>query len=1773
MKKFTHFSFSFLLAVVLCFAGINYAWAATSYTLTGTSPNKTLTITGSGDMTDYASGGAPWYSENSNIKTIVINEGVTYVGAYAFQGITYSSITIPVSVTGFGNRAFYQITSGSAKYVYYAGTPNEWAQIDFAMPASYASSHPFYQGSDDASYATNNHIYFYNQTTTETKIIVFTPGIEEIKPYVFWHAGNITNVNIPHSVTSIGAKAFWKCSSLCRIFVNNTTAPTVTTNVFEGMKSGTNASWIYLPAYASASTGTGGYKKLPWYDSSAAGKGASRIGYQGTDVSASAVGNNFSIANSKVYPTSGTVDGISWSLDADGVMTFSGSGVITTTFVTSTGNASLYPWHRFADLIDKVVIKGGVTGISNALGDMTSLREITIAQTEIPTAASTLPTYIHGQKVQVYIDNSSMGDATLSGAPWNNSNFVKTYTTTFCSDPTALTINSIGTATATASWTDDSGDTWKYICKLASEEEPTSSEWSSAASTNSKSVALSSLTPGTRYTFYLMSDCGTMTSNAIDADFTTECAAISIPWNYGFEGCTNNQTPLCWGEQHKSGSTKGYVEANTLAKKTGTYGLRIAGGRSNGSPKSEVIAVFPEFDEEIRNLALTFYYKTDVDVIDDYWGNTIYGKLQLGFVTTEGSFVPFGDPLEQRSTFGKVEGINMSSASDGARFAILYTGGDELGYAAIDDITVTAKPACNKPTSVSASSETAEGATITWNANGMSAWKLQVSEGDAASWGEEIAVATNSKVLTGLKANTLYYVRVKADCGGGSVSEWSDNVSFTTLCGTINVNATTSWNEDFQSFADNVIPDCWDNSASTTTSSWGNEYIWGTYSQSTNRMLRMSNNYLDGGTALINTPSIAIPNDGKTYELTFDHSIRTLTGNDLKVKISSNGGAFTEKSTCYSEGSASSYPGDFTTATISLAEYSGQTIKIQFFANPASGTSSSDGAMFVDNVSVHKVASCFPPTALAAGNLTANSARITWTAGASETAWRLQYRADGGSWSSDIVVNTNARHDLSGLSANTEYFVRVKAYCSAEDQSEWSDILSFTTLCAAKSMPFEENFSQEFALPSCWEATPATGTYRWSSFSPSYGHFNVQLRTGSSGEAELRMPAISLSEAAILRFEWKNASGAQVNLYISTDGGSSRTIIPNDLSGVHDDWTTKIFDLSAYTGETALIYFVANFSTLNQYAYLDDVEVVARPCDMILNIQAAPISGGATISWSGNVQKLQYKTGADGWSTVNIASGDYAGPKTITGLTPAKSYQVRLLPACSADEESNWTEPVFFMSMSIESVPYFNDFESETPGDVPFNWSRISASEFPQVSHDAYAYKEGGSFGDQGNSIKFYGVNEQIIVLPEFDANLGDLKISFHYRNRNCRMDLGYVAADGMTFTAIETLPNQTGYGEFPFEKDLYGISSSASKLAIRYSNAEGAPQAWVDNMSVDFVTCSQPLGLTVSAITATSAHISWAASERGTESNYQYIRRIWNEDDPNWASATLVSSSVHELNLTGLTPNKDYEFYLRSYCGVSDQSTPVKIEFKTLMNDEVFADVASATDNESRLAALNGQTINMTIERPLLLNGDYCTLCLPFDLSAAQIADSDCPLHGFVIKEFEHSENKEGEVNLYLRQVTSIEAGKPYFVRYAGATSEDRLTPLTFNGVKIKCSTPVDIENDDAAQPHGVFNPYALVANDNSTFFLSSNNTLYYPSANGTMNGFRAYVHIDPSSPLGMAIRRGATMRIRENTQTPTDIDNVQGYNGQCTKVLRNGQLYLMYEGRMYDVQGRVVK
>ena len=66
--------------------------------------NGILTISGTGEMTNYSSGTAPWHSYSDKIKSLILSDGITSIGQYAFYNCTTltGDLVIPDSVTSIG---------------------------------------------------------------------------------------------------------------------------------------------------------------------------------------------------------------------------------------------------------------------------------------------------------------------------------------------------------------------------------------------------------------------------------------------------------------------------------------------------------------------------------------------------------------------------------------------------------------------------------------------------------------------------------------------------------------------------------------------------------------------------------------------------------------------------------------------------------------------------------------------------------------------------------------------------------------------------------------------------------------------------------------------------------------------------------------------------------------------------------------------------------------------------------------------------------------------------------------------------------------------------------------------------------------------------------------------------------------------------------------------------------------------------------------------------------------------------------------------------------------------------------------------------------------------------------------------------------------------------------------------------------------------------------------------------------------------------------------
>ena len=143
--------------------------------------------------------------EDTEITNLVIPDGVTSIGSYAFEyckGLT--SVTIPASVTSIGSSAFSNC-NGLEKVI--VKDLAAWCGISFV------GTNPLY-------YA--HHLY--SDENTEITNLVIPDGVTSIGYHAFYRCWDLTSVTIPASVTSIDYSAFSYCTGLKKVIVKDLAA-------------------------------------------------------------------------------------------------------------------------------------------------------------------------------------------------------------------------------------------------------------------------------------------------------------------------------------------------------------------------------------------------------------------------------------------------------------------------------------------------------------------------------------------------------------------------------------------------------------------------------------------------------------------------------------------------------------------------------------------------------------------------------------------------------------------------------------------------------------------------------------------------------------------------------------------------------------------------------------------------------------------------------------------------------------------------------------------------------------------------------------------------------------------------------------------------------------------------------------------------------------------------------------------------------------------------------------------------------------------------------------------------------------------------------------------------------------------------------------------------------------------------------------------------------------------------------------------------------------
>ncbi len=208
------------------------------YTFYNCTNIEKVTLTkGTGTMQNYETSSSsstttyyqytPWYLSRAKCKEVVLEDGVTSIGNYAFydcSGLT--SITIPDSVTSIGSCAFQNCTGltsitipdsvtsiGTYAFERCTGLTKvnisdiaKWCKISFingysANPLLYAK-----------------HLYLSNE---EVMDLVIPDNVTSIGANAFYNCAGLTSITIPNSVKSIGQLTFSGCTGLTSVTIPN----------------------------------------------------------------------------------------------------------------------------------------------------------------------------------------------------------------------------------------------------------------------------------------------------------------------------------------------------------------------------------------------------------------------------------------------------------------------------------------------------------------------------------------------------------------------------------------------------------------------------------------------------------------------------------------------------------------------------------------------------------------------------------------------------------------------------------------------------------------------------------------------------------------------------------------------------------------------------------------------------------------------------------------------------------------------------------------------------------------------------------------------------------------------------------------------------------------------------------------------------------------------------------------------------------------------------------------------------------------------------------------------------------------------------------------------------------------------------------------------------------------------------------------------------------------------------------------------------------------
>lgn len=667
----------------------------------------------------------------------------------------------------------------------------------------------------------------------------------------------------------------------------------------------------------------------------------------------------------------------------------------------------------------------------------------------------------------------------------------------------------------------------------------------------------------------------------------------------------------------------------------------------------------------------------------------------------------------------------------------------------------------------------------------------------------------------------------------------------------------------------------------------------------------------------------------------------------------------------------------FVNVLIDLLPFNGQTVYLAFHISDDYGT-----GVYLDDIHIYDIPSCYAPTNVAVSNLGINSATVSWN-GDSNVAAYLVDRMDMSNPTAPSVVDTVTvtTFNMTGLQPTTNYQVRVKSLCADQSTSTWSNVVTFMTLCSPFTVTAEQTWLENFEeyssnssapLNSCWETPVTSNTYstpycicNW----PTAAHSGVNAldMRGDNGEVNMvLLPEFTnaLNTLRLCFFANTSAisdenSGYLTVGYVTDENNPSSfvqlfTVTPNDSSfgRAYSVYYGPFDFLAAPANATRMaIRYVSN--AWNIAWDIDDISVSLVPeCSAPTQMDVTNLTPtSATLRWLGQstpTYQLQYwESGSTDTTTLTNIVYNING-YALTGLTENTTYEWTVKTVCPngiiypAGIVSSFTTP-----FNASNLPYFQTFDE---GDL----SDITEYNIFGTGNNQWAI--GSATGHPGNSLYISddnGISNHYVGNTSY--SYAELDITFPTGNYEYHLSFDYKVYgesgydEFSVYLADETAVLNPGvvppgtallyevsnvYDWTPVDFTLFNVAGTTKKIIFYWTNDHlifNNPPVAVDNILVSYYTCPQPSNITANNITDDGARLYW--TENGDASSWVVYYRPAYSTEP---YLEAYASNTATTTLMDLYPNTLYDCYAVSVCddGQYSSASP-HFTFRTQCGEE----------------------------------------------------------------------------------------------------------------------------------------------------------------------------------------------------------------------------------------------